>query len=89
MAVYALSGIVMIFRETSFLKSEVVLEKQLEPNLAGEELSPKLRMKVKVKKEEDDVLYFKGGNYNEETGVAIVKKRNAYTKRQQIVLYTF
>jgi len=31
MAVYALSGIIMIFRETDFLKQEVVAERQLSP----------------------------------------------------------
>ncbi len=74
MTVYALSGIVMIFRETNFLKSEVVLEQQLEPNLTIGELSPKLRMAVKIDREEDDIVYFKDGNYNQKTGVAKVKK---------------
>ncbi|BAX81737.1 hypothetical protein [Labilibaculum antarcticum] len=74
MMVYAVSGIVMIFRETNFLKNEVVLEQQLEPNLTGAELSPKLRMRVKVEKEEGDVLYFKDGNYNQKTGVVIATK---------------
>ena len=64
----------MIFRETNFLKSEVVSEQQLEPNLTGGELSPKLRMGVKVEKKEGDVLYFKDGNYNQKTGIAVVKK---------------
>ena len=74
MAMYAISGIIMIFRETDFLKKEVVSERQLEPNLTGGELSPKLRMAVKVDKKEGDVLYFKDGNYNTRTGVATVKK---------------
>lgn len=74
MAVYALSGILMIFRETDFLKSEVVQERQLEPGLTGGELSPQLRMGVKVDKVEGDVLYFKDGNYNTKTGLATVKK---------------
>jgi hypothetical protein len=74
MFVYGLSGIIMIFRETSFLKTEVVVEQQLEPNLTGGELSPKLRMGVKVQKKEGNVLYFKEGNYNQKTGLAIVKK---------------
>jgi hypothetical protein len=74
MAVYALSGIIMIFRETNFLKSEVVIERQLEPNLTGGELSPKLKMGVKVEKKEGDVLYFAEGNYNQKTGLAVVKK---------------
>lgn len=74
MAVYALSGILMIFRETNFLKKEVVQERQLEPGLTGGELSPKLRMGVKVEKTEGDVLYFEQGNYNTQTGLATVKK---------------
>ncbi len=74
MAVYALSGILMIFRETNFLKSEVVKETKLEAGLTGGELSPKLRMGVKVERTEGDVLYFKEGQYNTKTGVATVKK---------------
>jgi len=74
MAVYALSGVIMIFRETNFLKSEVILEQQLEPNLTGSELGPKLKMKLKGEKVEGNVLYFENGNYNQETGVAVVKK---------------
>lgn len=74
MAMYAISGIIMIFRQTDFLKHEVVSETQLEPNLTGGELSPKLRMAVKVDKKEGDVLYFKDGSYNIKTGLAKVKK---------------
>ena len=46
MAVYAISGMIMIFRTTDFLKHEVVTETQLEPNLSGDELGPELRMRV-------------------------------------------
>ena len=72
MAMYAISGIIMIFRETNFLKTETVETRQLEVNLTGGELSPKLRMAVKVDKVEGDVLYFKDGNYNKATGMATV-----------------
>ena len=74
MAVYALSGIIMIFRETDFLKTETIETIQLESNLTGGELSPKLRMGVKVDRTEGDLLYFKDGSYNKATGVATVKK---------------
>lgn len=74
MAMYAVSGIIMIFRETDFLKNEVVTVRELEPNLTGGELSPKLRMAVKVDKKEGNILYFKDGKYNQKTGVAEVKK---------------
>lgn len=75
MVVYALSGILMIFRETNFLKTEVVIEQQLEPNLTEGELSPKLRTGVKVEKKEGDVIYFKDGTYNQTTGLAVIKKK--------------
>jgi len=74
MAVYAISGIIMIFRDTDFLKKEIVKEKQLEAGLTGGELSPKLKMGVKVERKEGDVLYFEQGTYNTKTGLATVKK---------------
>lgn len=74
MGVYAISGIIMIFRNTDFLKREVVVEQQLEPGLTGGELSPKLKMRVKVERTEGDVLYFEQGNYNSQTGMANVRK---------------
>ena len=74
MAMYAISGIIMIFRETDFLKKQTVETRKLETNLTGGELSPKLRMAVKVDKTEGDVLYFKDGNYNKANGVATVTK---------------
>ncbi|WP_298480083.1 PepSY domain-containing protein [uncultured Maribacter sp.] len=74
MAVYALSGILMVFRQTDFLKSEVVVEEQFKPNLSEEALRSKFRKGVKVEKIENGVFYFKNGNYNQETGVATLKK---------------
>ena len=38
MAVYALSGVLLIFRDTDFLKKEIVNEKQVETNLNAEQL---------------------------------------------------
>jgi hypothetical protein len=74
MAIYAISGIIMIFRETNFLKTETIEHQQLETNLTGGELSPKLRMGVKVDRKEGDVLYFADGQYNQATGMASVKR---------------
>lgn len=74
MAVYAVSGIIMIYRETDFLKNEVITERQLEPNLTAAELIPKIRKSGKVEKTEGDILYFKNGNYNQKTGIAHIKK---------------
>jgi uncharacterized iron-regulated membrane protein len=77
MAMYSISGILMIFRNTDFLKSEVLAETQLKPNLSVGELSTELRVKggVKPEKTEGDVVYFKDGNYNAKTGMATIKKK--------------
>src|SRR3954453_15978101 len=71
MAVYAISGVVMIFRDTDFLKKETQVEKQLKPNIKGEELGKELRMRdFKIEKEAGDIISFKEGTYNKSTGVA-------------------
>ena len=77
MAVYAISGIILIFRDTDFLKNEIKVEKTLDANIAKEELGKALKMKrLKVEKEEGDIYYFKDGTYNKSTGEA------AYTKKE-------
>lgn len=71
MAVYAVSGIVLIFRDTDFLKQKEQLEKQVKPNASKEELGKLLKIKrLKVEKEEGNIYYFKDGTYNKETGLA-------------------
>lgn len=71
MAVYAVSGIVLIFRDTDFLKNEIKVEKVIEPNIDKEELGKALKIKrLKVEKEEGDIYYFKDGTYNKSTGEA-------------------
>ncbi|MDP5170361.1 MAG: PepSY domain-containing protein [Bacteroidia bacterium] len=81
MAMYALSGTVLIFRNTDFLKQTVEIERELAPNLSAEELGQALRMRgLKADKEEGDLLYFKQGTYNKATGVA------SYTEKKLPVL---
>ncbi|HOX82957.1 MAG TPA: hypothetical protein PLJ60_08425 [Chryseolinea sp.] len=71
MAVYAISGITLIFRDTDFLKSEKQIEKQLKPNLSSEELGRELRIRnITVEKHEGDIIRFKQGTYNTASGVA-------------------
>ena len=45
MAVYALSGVLMIFRNTDFLKKDYVMQQTLEAGTNPEELGAKLRIK--------------------------------------------
>ena len=74
MAVYAISGVILIYRDTDFLKSEKVFEEKIAPNLTNEKLPEALRMRrLKVKKEEGDLVYFQNGDYNRTTGVAHIR----------------
>lgn len=71
MAVYALSGIVLIFRDTDFLKTDQQFEEKFAPKLSNEELGKELRYRdFKVTKEEGDIVSYKNGTYNKKTGVA-------------------
>lgn len=69
MAVYALSGIVMIFRSTDFLKREETIKQQLKPNMSAGDLGRSIRIRdLKFDSEKGDVLSFKTGTYNKATG---------------------
>lgn len=71
MAVYAISGIVLIFRDTDFLKVEKKEEKTLATNMDAEALGKSLRIRnLKVDKEENGIYYFEAGTYNKSTGLA-------------------
>ena len=71
MAVYALSGIVLIFRDTDFLKTDQQFEEKFAPQLSNEALGKELRYRdFKVTKEEGDIVSYKNGTYNKKTGVA-------------------
>ena len=77
MAIYAISGMLLIFRNTDFLKKATKIEKQVKPNLATRQLGPALKIKrLRVDKEEGNIYYFKNGTYNKETGMA------KYTKKE-------
>jgi hypothetical protein len=86
MAVYAISGITLIFRDTDFLKSVKQVEKQVKPNLSAEQLGKELKIRdLKVEKEEGDIVSFKQGTYNKATGVANyqTKKMNKFIDKLQ------
>lgn len=73
MAVYAISGIVLIFRDTDFLQSEKQIEVELKPQIKKENLAKQLRMSgLKNVSETDDTISFENGNYNKTTGVATI-----------------
>lgn len=77
MAVYAVSGVVMIFRNTDFLKREQTVSKKLKPALSAEDLGKEIRIReLKIESESGDVQTFKQGTYNKATGDATYKVKS-------------
>ncbi len=71
MAVYGFSGFIMIFRDTSFLKINKQIDRQLRPNIKSDDLGKELRIRdFKVEKETGDMVSFEQGTYNKVTGKA-------------------
>lgn len=71
MATYSISGIILIFRETEFLKSDVHKVVTVKPGLEGQELGKELHIKgFKPDTTIGDIVSFKQGTYNVKTGVA-------------------
>lgn len=74
MAVYAISGIVMIFRDTDFLKQEKQIEKTVATHASIDSLGKLIGIKeLKEVSENGDLILFKEGQYNKATGVAQYK----------------
>lgn len=70
--VYSLSGIILVYRDTDFLKRESRVERKVAPNLSANELGRALHVReLKVTKEEGDTVFFEGGEYNKPTGIAV------------------
>ncbi|MDO9256237.1 MAG: hypothetical protein Q7U54_12040 [Bacteroidales bacterium] len=68
--IYSISGIVLIYRETGFLKHVELIEKQLSTNINETELGGILRIRnMEGLKTEGDVVSFKNGTYNKKTGI--------------------
>lgn len=71
MAVYAISGTVLIFRNTDFFKKTELQERVIAPNISANQLGKQLDIKrLKVTKQEGDILFFEDGQYNQVTGAA-------------------
>jgi uncharacterized iron-regulated membrane protein len=72
MAVYAISGIVMIFRDTEFFKNKKQVERQLDAGLNAEQVGKELRISnLKFESEKNGMAFFKQGSYNKATGFAV------------------
>lgn len=71
MGIYAASGVLMIFRNTDFLKFNKTRTINVPPATKPEDLGQALRIReLKIDKTESGILYFKQGNFNTATRVA-------------------
>ncbi len=74
MAIYSISGIVLIFRETSVFKKVTHKVMNVAPNLKNEEIGPAIKLKnLKITEEVGGIVKFEQGTYNKTTGVADFK----------------
>lgn len=80
MAVYAISGIVLIFRDSDLFKREVTTVSTLPTQLDAPQLGKELNIKrFEVLKSEGDILSFNEGTYNKSTGeTKVIKKELPY-----------
>lgn len=86
MMLYASSGILLIFRGTDFLKTDVTLEKQLEPGLSGNEVINRLKLKgLVIEQEGPRQIRLSQGRYDRETGMARYNSKEYLPVVDQIV----
>ncbi len=77
MALYAISGIVMIFRNTDYLKVGKPVVQTVGPGLEGDDIGRTLRLRdFRVERTEGDLVYFADGSYNTATGEAHYVKKS-------------
>lgn len=77
MAMYSISGILLIYRDSDFLKKEKVINKTIAKNLSDKELGKELKIRdLEVMKQQNETLFFEKGFYNKKTGQV------KYTKKE-------
>ncbi|MFT6898431.1 MAG: hypothetical protein ACJA13_002852 [Paraglaciecola sp.] len=77
MAVYAVSGILMIFRSTDFMQFQYTEERQLAQHLDVAALDTTLKLKnFKMLSETPQKIIFNFGDYDKSTGLATVSKKD-------------
>ena len=74
--IYAVSGVLLVNRDTDFLKKEKKYDKVIEKNLDEKALGKELKIKnLEVQNTEGTVLKFKQGTYDQATGQAKYSKK--------------
>ncbi|MDL1914207.1 MAG: hypothetical protein FDW93_06775 [Bergeyella sp.] len=75
MTLYALSGIILLYRDTDLFKREKHYNTFIDKNLTEKKLARSLKIKgFEITKNKKDILYFKQGYYNTKTGQTVYTK---------------
>ena len=85
MAMYAISGIVLIYRNTDVFKVDRTVEKKLDKDLNEQEIGKSLKIKnFEIDRIEGNKVYFEEGVFDRTTGMA------TYTKKElPVILQSF
>ncbi|MBQ4831502.1 hypothetical protein J8L84_19660 [Alteromonas sp. MMG017] len=77
MAIYAVSGVLLIFRPTDFLKFDQTEVRQLSQDLNGKQVASKIKVKgLKVVEENDNQVVLNMGTYDKVDGVATITRKD-------------
>lgn len=69
--IYCISGFMLTFRDTGFLKNQTLVEKHVEQGLQAAQLGRALHLRnIKIVDQDEKEIRFTAGTYNRETGVA-------------------
>lgn len=70
--IYSLSGILLIYRDTNFLKKEISIEKTLPTDTDPQKLGELLKIRnFNISKEENNLVFFETGSFDRTTGKAV------------------
>ncbi len=84
--IYALSGILLIYRSAGFLQSETAVEKKVAVDLEAGELGKALGMRYfKFERQTGDTIFFNGGTYDRTSGIATYTTREHPTVLNMLV----
>ena len=76
MAVYAVSGVLLIYRDTDFLKKEHKTETVLKPNMTEKQLAKEIKIRnLEFRPGVGDLKVFDNGTYNIKTGETKYSKK--------------
>ncbi|MGL4411163.1 MAG: hypothetical protein ACRCZM_09470 [Bacteroidales bacterium] len=84
--IYALSGILLMFRGSDFMMKEVKYEKLLEKELNPQELEKEIGYRrFRIKSESDEKIEFNVGTYDKISGIATYQLNEYITPFKQFV----